>query len=387
MPDDPAVTVRCGHSTTDRRGTGLELLVQRCPHFQFGCSCTAVISVPTKKRARPLTRDNATTRALVYTRMSMDRLGEGAGLARQEEACRALCLARGWEVVDLIDDTVSATKYRLADRDGWKQVIEMIERGEIDVVVAWHLDRVTRDMRDLEDLIELALDANVGLATHIGLPSAARCSLASTCRAALRSPSAAATAARMRATIRPASVVRSMSLVAWVRRPFGYRRDGVIQRDEAELIRLAYQGVLQGRALSAIARAWTTAGHLTTAPTPGPWSNVGVRLLLLAARNAGILERYREEVGLGNWEAIVDEPTYRAVARLLRQQDRHRGQGPLSHLMTGIAVCDTCKGPIRAIRSRWADEHGEYEDICTAAGRGTRASPWSGSTGRCCGEW
>jgi Resolvase, N terminal domain len=38
-------------------------------------------------------------RALIYVRTSLDMTGEGASVARQEEACRALAVARGWEVV------------------------------------------------------------------------------------------------------------------------------------------------------------------------------------------------------------------------------------------------------------------------------------------------
>lgn len=292
----------------------------------------------------------------------MDRTGEGAGLARQEEACRALCLARGWDVLIVIDDTISATKHRLADRDGWKQVIKMIENGEVDVIVAWHLDRVTRDMRDLEDLIELAVDAGVGLATATGdidLTTDVGRMVARILAAVAVAEGERKAARQVLANEQRAAEGKPM----WVRRPFGYRRDGMLEPAEAALVKLAYEGVLRGRGLSAIARAWTTAGFLTTAPTPGPWSNIGVRLLLISARNAGILVRHREEVGPGNWEAIVDEPTYRAVARLLKDPERHNGQGPLSHLLTGIAVCDVCKGGIRSTKSQWLLPDGSKEDM------------------------
>lgn len=71
-------------------------------------------------------------------------------------------------MVAVIDDTLSATAGRLADRPGWRRVVEMIEADEADLIVAWHLDRVTRSLKDLEFLIDLALERNIGLATATG---------------------------------------------------------------------------------------------------------------------------------------------------------------------------------------------------------------------------
>src|ERR687887_507586 len=34
----------------------------------------------------------------IYTRISMDRVGGGLGVERQEQDCRELCARRGWEV-------------------------------------------------------------------------------------------------------------------------------------------------------------------------------------------------------------------------------------------------------------------------------------------------
>ena len=47
------------------------------------------------------------TRAAIYSRISRDFTGERAGVARQEEDCRAKASALGWEVVRVFVDNES----------------------------------------------------------------------------------------------------------------------------------------------------------------------------------------------------------------------------------------------------------------------------------------
>ncbi|MFK4226181.1 recombinase family protein [Streptomyces sp. NPDC019890] len=106
-------------------------------------------------------------RAVIYARASLDAPGEGPSVERQLEACRQLCELRGWAVVDeRVDNSISAStgKERLA----WKSVLAMVEAREVDLIVAWHIDRMTRSMLDLEELILLAENAGVGVATASG---------------------------------------------------------------------------------------------------------------------------------------------------------------------------------------------------------------------------
>ena len=49
-------------------------------------------------------------RALIYTRQSLDRSGDGLAVARQEQDCVKLCAARDWTVIRKItDNDVSAS--------------------------------------------------------------------------------------------------------------------------------------------------------------------------------------------------------------------------------------------------------------------------------------
>nr|WP_319459787.1 recombinase family protein [Micromonospora sp. RTP1Z1] len=353
------------------------------PLLTVGSTSSTLISMtPTAPRIKSAARRRAmkaaspamsALRAVLYLRMSMDRTGEGAGLERQEQACRALALARGWEVVEVVDDTISATTARLADRPGWRRVVQMIQTGEADLIVAWHLDRVTRSMKDLESLIEMAVEQNVGLATATGDIDLTT----DVGRMVARILAAVASAETERKAER--QILANDQRVAegkpqWIRRPFGYELDGTLREDEAAAVQKAYQDVIDGKALTSIAREWNDAGFTTSAPDSetarpraprtrnysptGRWTNVAVRALLRSPRNMAKSTLYGEIMGEGKWTPIVDEATWRAVDSKLADRERPDSSwGKLANLLSGIATCSVCGGPLGASRRRKTDEN------------------------------
>ena len=99
---------------------------------------------------------SGTKRAAIYCRISQDRGGAGLGVARREEDCRALCARLSWDVVAVYpDNDVSA--YSGAPRPKWQELLADIQRGEVDAIAVWHVDRLTRSPRELEDVIDLAV--------------------------------------------------------------------------------------------------------------------------------------------------------------------------------------------------------------------------------------
>ncbi|MEV3846879.1 recombinase family protein [Streptomyces microflavus] len=89
------------------------------------------------------------------------------GIGRQEEDGRALAKRLGWTITKVIpEDDTSAFKRRkiqLPDgttalrtvRPGFRSALEALASGECDGLIADDLDRVARDPRDLEDLIDV----------------------------------------------------------------------------------------------------------------------------------------------------------------------------------------------------------------------------------------
>jgi hypothetical protein len=92
-------------------------------------------------------------RCLIYTRISLDKLGDG----------------RGWTVTHRLSDNdigvtrkdpTTAGKYR----PGYEEVLRLVDAHAVDVVLVWKLDRFIREPLDLEYLIPRFDKAGVRLA-------------------------------------------------------------------------------------------------------------------------------------------------------------------------------------------------------------------------------
>ena len=97
-----------------------------------------------------------------YCRVSTDEQAEhGVSLAAQEERLRAFAIAKEFVIDDVIVDRgVSAKTMK---RDGAQRILAGICSGEIGAVVMLKLDRLTRSVRDLAEILELCKKHNVSL--------------------------------------------------------------------------------------------------------------------------------------------------------------------------------------------------------------------------------
>lgn len=96
------------------------------------------------------------TKVIGYIRVSTDLQAEaGVSLEAQEERLRAYAVATGLELVEVVVDAVSA---KTLERPGLRRVFELLERqcGDLraEGVLVAKLDRLTRSVRDLAELLE-----------------------------------------------------------------------------------------------------------------------------------------------------------------------------------------------------------------------------------------
>ena len=104
------------------------------------------------------------TRAIAYTRVSTREQAEsGLSLDGQAERIAAYCTARGWTLVETVTD--AGVSGGTLQRPGLSRVLEQVRRGDVDVVCVLKLDRLTRSVRDLGDLLETFDAADVAFAS------------------------------------------------------------------------------------------------------------------------------------------------------------------------------------------------------------------------------
>src|SRR5487761_2383837 len=90
----------------------------------------------------------------LYARISEDRDGQQTATARQMEDARAMAARKGWEVADTFEDVDISAYNTRARRPEFERMLVALRDGEIDGVVVWKLDRLTRQQRDLVRVME-----------------------------------------------------------------------------------------------------------------------------------------------------------------------------------------------------------------------------------------
>lgn len=99
-----------------------------------------------------------------YVRVSTDEQARsGLSLQAQRERLAAWATAFGHDLVEVVADEGESAKS--LDRPGMQRILQMVDRKQVDGVVAAKLDRLTRSTRDLLDTIERCERRKVALAS------------------------------------------------------------------------------------------------------------------------------------------------------------------------------------------------------------------------------
>lgn len=99
--------------------------------------------------------DNERKIAGVYIRVSTeDQAREGFSLGEQEEKLLQLCKFKELEVYKVYKDAGISAK-DMEHRPQFQEMLQDMKEGKINYIVAYKLDRITRSVRDLEELISV----------------------------------------------------------------------------------------------------------------------------------------------------------------------------------------------------------------------------------------
>ncbi|RJT82203.1 recombinase family protein [Arthrobacter cheniae] len=296
----------------------------------------------------------------LYVRQSLDKTGKEAAVERQEASCRDFATAKDWTVGRVYrDNSISASNGKV--RPDFEQLLADIDAGTVQNVIVWHLDRLTRSMKDLTRVIEAGQARRVNIAcvhgTSLDLGDPTGVAVA-TILTAIAAMEVQHKGNRQKA----ANHQRARNGHAhWIRRPFGYERTGDVVRvvpAEAAALREAADKVLAGATLTSIANDLNTAGHLSTAGKP--WNVTSLRRALINPRTAGRRLYNGEDMGAGIWEPIFSVETHAALEQRLTDPRRKTAPDDLNskYLLSGIAVCGKCgnkmfAAPVKSGGKQW----------------------------------
>lgn len=274
------------------------------------------------------------------------------GVADQERRARAHADRLGWKVKEvLVENDTSAFKRRkikLPDgtvalrtvRPEFRRALDMLVSGEADGLIALDLDRVVRDPRDLEDLIDVVENTTprppvTSVTGSLRLENDGDITMARVLVAVSNKES--------RDKARRIAAARERDAIAGKFhggiRPFGYEADGLTVRpDEAAWVVRCTEAILGGVSLRSVVKMINEAGVRTT--LGNEWTTVEMRDMLRRARNAGKSVHKGEVVGDAQWPAIVPESSWRAVCAHFADPSRKTSPGNQPRwLGSGIYRC------------------------------------------------
>jgi site-specific DNA recombinase len=284
--------------------------------------------------------------AVTYCRISADKTGAGLGVERQAADCRDLALKLGLgEPEVLTDNDMSA--YSGKKRPGYEELKAGLREGRWDTLIIWHVDRLCRNLRDLEDIVDLV---NGKVAVHTVKGG----------EIDLETPEGRMQArvlgslARYESEHRSDRVRRAMRQNADLGkghgggRPYGWTsREGDLVLAEAAIVAELTRRVIGGESCRSLARELRERG--VPRPSGSQWNASIVKDTVIRARNCGWREHKGELTAPAAWPAIVSREEYDVANALLTAPERRTSPGNApARLMSGLMTCGVCGLPVRS---------------------------------------
>ena len=303
-------------------------------------------------------------RCAIYTRVSTDEqaMSEYSSLRRQEEICRNyidIHTEKGWKVAGVYEDAGYSGKD--FQRPGIQELMEEVRGGNVDVIVTYKIDRISRSLKDFYDLWEVLKAHNVTFVSatqHFDTSDSMGMLILNILLSFAQFE-------------RELARERTMSKMAgraekgmWNggHPPLGFDYDRDTQTlqpnlQETPIVRFIYQRVIDTRSACAVANEANARGYRTRVRTQtrrdGSQQQIGGKRfdedMVAAIVHNPIYKGFVRYDGMlypGKHEAIVDEETWAHASKAIgsgRDDDTglyYRDQH--THLLKGILCCASC---------------------------------------------
>lgn len=291
-------------------------------------------------------------RVAIYLRISLDRTGAGVGVGRQRLDCRAIATARypTATLEEFVDNDESAYSAR-AKRPAYQAMLQAVRDRQINAIIAWDQDRLLRQPRQLEELIDLCVPLDVPVVTARGdLDLGSHDGqLYARISAAVAKKSSDDTSRRVKRAAQDRAEAGRYH--GGRHTPYGLRRvDGGLVHDPQAV------ACVQEMAAAVVAGMYlqTAVRDIASKHAGAPRSREGWRFLLM-----GEIIRGRNTAGFpAAWPPMIDPTTAASLSVMMVPKGRRASrEWPLS----GFVVCGACgsrlSGRRQNLEMKWKSSH------------------------------
>ena len=271
----------------------------------------------------------------IYVRVSTEEQAKkGYSIESQKVKLESYCRERGWAYAVYEDSGFSAGSL---NRPSIQLLINEIKAGKINKVVVWKLDRLSRRMRDLYNVLALFEKHDVELVS-VTENIITNSSLGKFLTGILGSV-AELEREQIRERIRAVKDTRKrVKRLPLGQPPLGYGAGFKVVPEQAEVVREIF-GLAQFMGTTGIARSLNKKGLRTR--DGNTWSRVAVHRILTNETYAGIIRLEEGGIIRGNYEAIISVDLFKKTNERLRKR-AGRKSSVSKHLLSGIMVCGLC---------------------------------------------
>lgn len=276
----------------------------------------------------------------IYVRVSTDeQVKEGFSIPAQKVRLKAFCLSQGWEIVEeYIEEGWSAKNL---ERPIMQKMLKDIKRNNIDIILVYRLDRLTRSVLDLYNLLKTFDENNVSFksATEVYDTSTAMGRLFITLVAALAQWERENLAERVKFGIEQ---MIDQGKKPGGHSPYGYHFDRdfkcTIIENEAAVVKKVYQWYESGYGYRTITNRLNEMG--VRPRLAKEWNYNSVREILHNDMYIGIY-RWGSKVIYDHHTPLITDSLFNNVRKKNQTKTTNSsrvGKNPL----TGILKCGTC---------------------------------------------
>lgn len=305
-----------------------------------------------------------------YGRLSrVPETGELEKIETQLADNRRVIRRSGGVLGEELSDGLSAWR-RGVRRQGWERLLERVKSGESDGIVVWHTDRLFRQPRDLETLIDLADKGFRVLSAHgerdLSNPDDRFILRIEVAHAARSSDDTSRRLKRRFAGKRESGVghIGGPRRFGWPGRDATWSPGpGQMEEDrpevpaelverEREALRSGTDALLAGVGQGSLAAEWNAQGVLSA--NGREWVTDTVKAVMLRPTNAGLIEHDGTLVGRMPGEPIVDPDKFARLRAMYaaRRRGRQAGEVGARYEGSGILRCGLCGMKLSARRHK-----------------------------------